>query len=457
MGLLILCIMMAAEIGFVIYSCCMKRDKKNWLRNRCIVTGGELAAYLLMILLPGVDFSFRFKGFFIMMIVRLIISLLCLLIKRKKVEGNKKVLGIVMSAICGILVMFVSLVPAFIFTGYEGKETSGQYQVAMSEAILVDESRVETFETDGSKREVPVHFYYPEDAVEGETYPLVIFSHGAFGYYQSNTSTYMELASNGYVVVSLDHPYHSFFTTDTDGKMILVNMKFINDVFYINEDTTPEDEIFEISKKWIDLRSADMNFVVNTLKDNAIEVQNGDRNLQDAWFLGKTDKEDICDVLNLIDCDKIGLMGHSLGGAASVTVGRMRDDIDAVIDLDGTMLGEELGFEDGQYIMYEEPYPVPLLTVSNEEHFFEGKEYGLLYVNNYVLQNAVDASVCYIKGAAHMNYTDLPLFAPALASKLGVGSVDADHCVEVMNEMVLQFMNHYLKDQGELNIQECYE
>ncbi len=129
---------------------------------------------------------------------------------------------IVAKGLLGVLLFAVALVPAFLFTGYEGLETSGSYGVKMAEDIWVDESRVEEFEQDGSKREVPVHFYYPdiEGDVKDGAFPLVIFSHGAFGYYQSNTSTYMELASRGYVVVSLDHPYHSIFTKDTSRKLI---------------------------------------------------------------------------------------------------------------------------------------------------------------------------------------------------------------------------------------------
>ncbi len=55
----------------------------------------------------------------------------------------------------------------------------------------------------------------------------------------------------------------------------------------------------------------------------------------------------------------IGVMGHSLGGASSVTLGRTRDDIDAVIDLDGTMLGEELSYENDTYDFLRENIPFP--------------------------------------------------------------------------------------------------
>jgi predicted dienelactone hydrolase len=37
---------------------------------------------------------------------------------------------------------------------------------------------------------------------------VVVFSHGAFGVRNSNTTTFLELASRGFIVASIDHPYH---------------------------------------------------------------------------------------------------------------------------------------------------------------------------------------------------------------------------------------------------------
>lgn len=76
---------------------------------------------------------------------------------------------------------------------------------------------------------------------------MVFFSHGAFGYYQSNTSTYMELASHGYVVASLEHPYHALFTKDTDGKLILSDMEFMQGIQKINGTGASEEEIFALT------------------------------------------------------------------------------------------------------------------------------------------------------------------------------------------------------------------
>ncbi len=80
---------------------------------------------------------------------------------------------------------------------------------------------MESFRDDGAFRQVAVQFWYPATEKE-ERFPLVVFSHGAFGYRMSNYSTYMELASNGgYVVLqcgaSLFMPY---FSELEDGQII---------------------------------------------------------------------------------------------------------------------------------------------------------------------------------------------------------------------------------------------
>ena len=453
MGILLL-LFVIAEIVLLVITFREQKEKEQWLKNRVLTRVSEIVIFLVALLLPQVAWDFRFKLCFFLLVIRVATAAISYLVKREKVKRNKSKVGAIMNALGGLVLLAGSLIPALLFTGYEGLETSGEYEVGMTSAILVDESRVESFETDGSKREVPVYFYYPqtEDAKES-SFPLVIFSHGAFGYYQSNTSTYMELASQGYVVISLDHPYHSFFTTDTEGKTITVNPGFLEEVMYINGDTAPEEEIFALSSKWLAIRTADMNFVLDTVK-----ITKEAAACAEEWFIDSEEtKNEILEILAMTDMEKIGLMGHSLGGAASVTVGRQREDIDAVIDLDGTMLGEQLKFENGCYQYYEEAYPIPLMAIDNEEHYVQGDMLDSLYVNKVVLGNAIDATHTYFIGSGHMNFTDLPLFSPVLSSLLGTGTIDETECVIIMNDIVLQYFDYYLKDKGEMNIKECYQ
>lgn len=452
MGFLLL-LFVISEIALLVITFVKQKENKQWLRNRVIARIGEIAIFLLALLMPQIAWDFRFKMCFFLLVIRAVTAFVSFAVKREKVTGNKSKLRVIVNAASGILILALSLVPAMLFTGYEGLETSGGYGVRMTSAILVDENRIESFETDGSKREIPVHFYYPETENGNEnSFPLIVFSHGAFGYYQSNTSTYMELASHGYVVVSLDHPYHSFFTEDTNGQLITVNPKFMQEVMYSNEGSTSEKEIFELSSKWLAIRTADIKFVLDR-----VEAAKAKGECQEEWFINSEEAcQEILDVLAMTDISQIGLMGHSLGGAASVTVGREREDVDAVIDLDGTMLGEQLSYENGTYQYYEEAYPIPILSIDNEEHYLQSEAIEGLYVNNVVLKNAVDSKHTYFVGSKHMNFTDLPLFSPALVSLLGTGSIDETECVIMMNDIILQYFDYYLKDKGEVMINECY-
>lgn len=454
MGFILLGLFAVAEVALLFVTYTKQKEKMQWIRNRVIVRAAEMLLFLLALLLPWAAWDFRFKMCFVVLLIRIVAAVVSYVCKKQKATGNQSKAGVAVSIIGSILILALSLVPAFLFTGYAGLETTGEYEVKQVSAIFVDESRTETFETDVSKREVPVYIYYPDVENAGESsFPLVIFSHGAFGYYQSNSSTYMELASNGYVVISLDHPYHSFFTKDTEGELITVNPEFLLEVMLVNEeDGLLEEEALELAHKWLEIRTSDMNFVLDSM-----EAAKAAGSCADTWFIQSEEMEaEIIQVLSMTDVDTVGLMGHSLGGASSVSLGRTREGIDAVIDLDGTMLGEYVSCKDGEYQFIDEVYPVPLLAIDNEEHYMQGSNENLLYVNTAVLQNAVDSKHTYFVGSAHMNFTDLPLFSPTLSSLLGTGEVDAKECIETMNEIVLNYFNYYLKGEGELIINESY-
>ena len=360
--------------------------------------------------------------------------------KREKVEREFDRQKIVLRCIkiAAIIFCIVVLVRIILFPPYKQPVVTGSHEVAIEVFTWEDESRVETFTDTGENRALTVKFWYPKE--EGR-YPLVVFSHGAFGVIDSNYSTCMELASNGYVVASVAHPYHAMFVEDVNGKVTTVDMDFFKSVYEGNGNMDPEVEerLYLNYKEWMALRTADENFVLDTILSKAEKGEAGP--------------------FDLIDSEKIGLFGHSMGGASSVALGRQRDDIDAVIDLEGTMLGEYVGFENGAELFNEEPYPVPILDVNSDRVHEAVKEQeleGFEYVNFYVGRNALDYREVVFHNAGHLNFTDLPLASPVLAKMLGVGKVDARTCIENVNEMVLIWFDYYLKGVGELNLKAEY-
>ena len=118
---------------------------------------------------------------------------------------------------------------------------------------------------------------------------------------------------------------------------------------------------------------------------------------------------------------------------------------------------EEIAFQNNKIILNETPYPIPLLNVYAEDHYIDSKSYdGEAYANFNATKNAVSAYETVFKNAGHLNFTDLPLFSPALAKMLGVGTIDELYCIEKMNEVVLEFFNCFLKDTAVLKIAKEY-
>ena len=368
---------------------------------------------------------------------------------KNKSKSKKKRILITVSILLTVFtlssILLFRLIPKILFPEYDPPRVTGSHEVLIEEYTWIDESRIETYTDTGENRSVTIKIWYP--AEEG-TYPLVIFSHGSLGMIDSNYSTCMELASNGYVAVSVAHPYQAIYVTDTDGKTTYIDKGFLQDVTTDNGEDTPEhnEAVYYLQKEWMAVRKGDLNFVLDTLLEKTAAGEPG--------------------AFARIDLEKIGLFGHSLGGATAVAVGRERTDIDAVIDLEGTMLGEYTGYENETYSFNEEPYPVPILDVNsravyeevvsivrNDSQTSDAKNG---YVNFYIIEHAVDGHSAIFEDAGHLNFTDLPIISPTLAGMLGVGSVDARTCIENVNEMVLHFFDYYLKDASTLDIKEIY-
>jgi predicted dienelactone hydrolase len=150
------------------------------------------------------------------------------------------------------------------FPQHKQPKVTGEYGVATASYTYTDPNRIEEFSNDGKKRFVNVEFWYPEKA-DG-TFPLAVFSHGASGIKASNASTFRELASHGYVVASIDHPYHSFYTASEDGTVTLINPEYNAEVANANKDGVyTTEQVYGLIQKWMKLRTDDINFVIDTI------------------------------------------------------------------------------------------------------------------------------------------------------------------------------------------------
>lgn len=152
--------------------------------------------------------------------------------KRRMLAAIGRLSGLLALAIC-------ILIPTLVLPFYSLPEPTGDFNVGTVVCDFTDKNRIETFsKEEGKSREIAVQFWYPTDRTGSEPlydisnapvstlqqdYPVLIFSHGAFGIRKSNASAFRELASHGYIVASIDHTYHAFYTAFTDGRNIPVN------------------------------------------------------------------------------------------------------------------------------------------------------------------------------------------------------------------------------------------
>lgn len=385
----------------------------------------NFAIFLILIVSPIINWGFQWYMIGIILFIQALNGVMNLLRKKNLLFFKKR--KIILSCINNIFIILMAFIPTIIFPQYEPINTTGQNEIATVSYTLTDESRQEFFTEEDDKRKVTIQYWYPTG---NGNYPLIIFSHGAFGYRMSNYSLYEELASNGYVVCSIDHTYHAFLTMQNDGKKVIANMDFINDAIKVTNSEIVGEELFAMQKDWMKLRTEDMSFVLNYIKNMASSSSE--------------------EVYTNIDLNHIGVLGHSMGGATAAQVGRMNADVDAVVVLDGTMFGEITDFKDGKNVLTDIPYPKPIMNVYNESHYYDEALVDKEYPNSVMEQNASDSYRVVVKNSGHMNFTDLPVVSPLLSSMLGNGSVDARYCIETTNDNVLKFFNFYLKSTGEV-------
>lgn len=332
-----------------------------------------------------------------------------------------------------LLILAILLISALVFPKYDLIETTGEFKVATALYTYTDRNRIETYSNTSAYRKLTVAFWYPQnyDAADFHTYPLVVFSHGSFGLKTSNESLYNELASHGYVVCSIDHTYQALFTTDVEGNKTWIDWGYVQEVA-VHDAHANKQQAFAFFQKWMDIRTGDINFVIDTI-------------------LAQAKNNDVDAVYKLIDPTKIGVMGHSLGGSAALGIGRMRNDISAVLALESPFLYDIEGVEDGEFVFTDEIYPVPVLNIYSDASWSHLSEWPQ-YAENYALLQDSEAAAfnVYITGAGHLTLTDLALTSPILTRLLNQqqSPIDAHHSLKTINRVCLKFFDSYLKGRG---------
>ena len=150
--------------------------------------------------------------------------------------------------------------------------------------------------------------------------------------------------------------------------------------------------------QWMELRMTDLAAVMDDFADRA--VQN----------LGK---------YATADTSRFVTLGHSAGGSAALGMARIRADVVGVIALESPCMYDIKRVQDGEYIMDDSDYEIPILNVYSDasySHLSEWKQYR----NNAKFLESENENYenIYYAGTGHMGLCDLSLASPILASIL---------------------------------------
>ncbi len=160
-----------------------------------------------------------------------------------------------------------------------------------------------------------------------------------------------------------------------------------------------------------------------------------------------------------MDTSKIGVMGHSLGGSAALGIGRMRNDVSAVIALESPFMCDIEAVKNGEFVFKNEIYPVPMLNVYSDSSWSNLAQWPQ-YAENYALLSGANSTAfnVHMSGVGHFTLTDLALASPLLTRIFNgkKSTTSTEYCLKTINKICLEFFDSYLKGKGEFTVNATY-
>jgi hypothetical protein len=279
---------------------------------------------------------------------------------------------------------------------------------------------------------VPTHSYLDAQPADTQS-PFRVITYSTSGLMSSHISLFEELASQGYVVACIGHPYWNPFVYGEGGEIIVLDEEHpLYKDWWLEENdlvkmakrqitTAKSLEEMQRAERWhnelkpiaiqdLGNWSQDIGFVLDKLAD---------LNQPEEFFEG------------MLDLQQVGVMGFSKGGAAAGQFCLDDERCAAGINLTGFMYGDIL----------EEDLPVPFLFFSEEETWCPD-----CYVNQLFYQQAQDSAYqIKVRGARHSSFGDPCLWGGLLSSIGSDATIDGQQMARLQTAYSLAFFNQHLK------------
>ena len=260
-----------------------------------------------------------------------------------------------------------------------------------------------------------------EISPQQRSYPVVFMRAGLAALTTDYTTLAEDLASHGYVVVGFEAPYRSFVVVFPDGRVIARTAQNNADLL-----GGPQQE--QLANKLLRAWSADVGFAMNQLEWLNASDPSG-------RFLGR------------LDMQRVGVFGHSLGGATALQFCHDDSRCKAGIDVDGAPLGSVVA--DG----VTQPFMFLLSDHRGESDAGEPEAIRQAGANIHSIYDRLPGDrrlMIMIRGAGHYGFSDngamlkSPLVMRVLRA-VGVVRLDGRRQVALAAHYISAFFDVYLK------------
>ncbi|ORX79738.1 hypothetical protein K493DRAFT_133518, partial [Basidiobolus meristosporus CBS 931.73] len=310
---------------------------------------------------------------------------------------------------------------------------SGRFKVGTVELHLVDRNRTDPYAPTMQNRDLMVQLFYPTKRTKGyplssympkgtaEIYnqilelanntiqrvkiqayrgapiansnlPIVIFSPGLGVSRCLCTASVLDMASRGYLVVAIDHPYDTGIVEFPDGRLVLGVLL---------------DPTLEQTEKAVLVRTQDASFVLD--------------------LLGTSESRRLIPGLRQkLNTHEVVMFGHSLGGAASASAMLTDTRIIGGVNLDGWFWGP----------VVDQGLDRPFLMISSSQVEIDPANtwprlWSKLRAWRFELQLA---------DSEHMTFSDWPLLIDVFnLTKASVGSINGARAMEIQQAYIAAF------------------
>jgi dienelactone hydrolase len=271
-------------------------------------------------------------------------------------------------------------------------------------------------------------------AGEGERFPVVIFSHAYWGSVSQCTALMEDLASHGYVAVSVGHSYETPYLIQADGHIRAFDPR--NEEFRLRG--AERGAAFKVEQRLTQTRDP------NELETLVREISRLRPKTVESVRIWARDISSTIDELERIDLgkgplagrldlDRIAVLGHSFGGAAAGQASLDDARCQAGINLDGLQLGD----------MLDRDLLRPFLFVHHDNIGAANKTPNLVFFE----RAKAPAYLLTIAGTGHLSFTDVSFYGRAsfFRRMSPVGEIDGARCHRIVCDHLRAFLARHLR------------